>query len=269
MAFDFRNQEFEGLPAMTALAMALFEQSGLTGLIDGYVQPDCRKILTPGNAVKAMIGKLLSHNERVATSVLRDFYISAPVDRLFGDRVRIKSLEGTAFSRCLDDLFEVDLQELTFDCYRTLCRIHGLDSKLFNIDCTNFGVTALDVDADAEGVAIPQWCGHAKDGHDELLVYSMLSVTDENGILCYEKPYDGATSDSVMDRHAIEYLSTKVSPPATTLVADCKVVSRPLIELIADKGFGFVSKCPDNFGDRIRSDIVDSIESHLIPVVGT
>ena len=55
----------------------------------------------------------------------------------------------------------------------------------------------------------------------ERLVYSLLSVTDENSIVCYERPYDGAAVDSEMDRGAIEFLSEKVDPSATTLVADC------------------------------------------------
>ena len=43
----------EKVQAFPALAMALFEQSGLTELIDSRFEIDPRIKLTPGNAVKA------------------------------------------------------------------------------------------------------------------------------------------------------------------------------------------------------------------------
>lgn len=82
---------------------------------------------------------------------------------------------------------------------------YHLDSNLFNLDSTNFTIHSLDVIADRYGAAVPEWCGHAKDGHNERLVYTLLSMTDENGIVCYEKPYDGSTSDQEMDEDAIRW----------------------------------------------------------------
>ncbi len=102
---------------------------------------------------------------------------------------------------------------------------------------------------------------HAKDGHNERLVYSLLSVTDQNGIVCYERPYDGATADSEMDRGTIEFLSEKVDPKDSTLIADCKIVTAPLVTMMQDRGFGFISKCPENFGKKIRQDIIRSVST--------
>ncbi len=117
----------------------------------------------------------------------------------------------------------------------------------------------MNKNADAPEAAIPERCGHAKDGHHEKLVYSLLSVTDENRIVCYERPYDGATADSEMDRGAVEFLAGKVDPRMSTLVADCKIATGPLVELMRSKGFGFVAKCPVNFGQKVRDDIVYSV----------
>lgn len=265
MALDrTMDRDYEGLPAMPVLAMALFEQAGLTELIDSIVVPDTRKVLTPGNAVKAMVGAFFRSRGRQPLYMMERFYLSAPVDLLFGPKVNHNSLGDRAFERDLDDLFEVNLPDLIHRCYGRLCSRFGLESSLFNIDCTNFTITVLVKDADRDGATIPQRCGHAKDGHNDRLVYSMLTVTDDNGIVCYERPYDGATSDSVMDRDAIEYLSTVCDPHVTTLIGDCKIVTAPLIELMASKGFGFVSKCPNNFGEKIRQTIVDSVESDMM-----
>lgn len=138
---------------------------------------------------------------------------------------------------------------------------YHLDFNLYNLDSTNFTITSLDVTADRDGAAVPEWCGHAKDGHDERLVYTLLSMTDENGIVCYEKPYNGSTSDQKMDEDAIKYLSNKVEASISTIVADCKIATQPLVDLMIEHGFGFVTKCPDNFGKKIRSDIVYSVST--------
>ena len=142
-----------------------------------------------------------------------------------------------------------------------LCKEYGLSSNMFNIDETNFGVTSLVKEQDLIGAAVPERCGHAKDGHNERLVYSLLSITDGNGAICYERPYDGATTDGEMDRDTIEFLSAKVDPGITTLAADCKIVTGPLAKLMLEKGFGFVAKCPDNFGKKVRSRIVESVRT--------
>ena len=64
-----------------------------------------------------------------------------------------------------------------------------------------------------------------------------------------------------MDRDAIELLSSKVDPKVSTLIADCKIATGPLVELMQTKGFGFVAKCPNNFGQKARARIVESVRT--------
>ena len=258
------NKAYTGLQAPTALAMALFEQTGLRELIDSKFSIDARLKLTPGNAVKALLGNMMGTMRKNSLYNVANPYLSAPVDLLFGEKVDMPALGGRAFSRNLDRLFRKDLPVLTYECYSRLAEFYGLTSNVFNIDSTNFTINAVGKDADIEGAAVPEWCGHAKDGRDDKLVYSLLSVTDENSVLCYECPNDGATADSVMDRGAMEFLSGKVDPRESTLIADCKIATGPLIDLICEKGFGFVAKCPDNFGQRARSSIVYSVKNGIM-----
>ena len=259
-----KTVEYEGLGAVSALAMAMFEQTGLRELIDSRFETDARVKLTPGNAVKALIGDMMGSRGRSALYNVSNPFVSAPVDLLFGPKVDVPSLGGRAFSRNLDRLFGIDLPELSYDCYRRLCGFYGLSSNMFNVDSTNFTIHSLNNDADRDGAAVPGWCGHAKDGHDERMVYSLLSMTDGNGVVCYERPYDGSTSDQEMDRGAIEFLSGKVDPSETTLVADCKIATAPLVDMMCDLGFGFVAKCPDNFGNKVREDIVYSVATGIM-----
>ena len=261
MSFDLSvNEEYVGLPASVALAVAMFEQTGLRELIDSKFDIDPRQKLSPGNAVKALIGDMVGSRGRSALFNVSYKFMSAPTEELFGRKVDIKALGGTAFSRDLDKLYGLNLPDLSYECYSRLAKFYGLRSNVFNVDSTNFSITALSKESDGDA-AVPQRCGHAKDGRNDRLVYSLLSVTDENSVLCYECPYDGATADSVMDRGAIEFLSGKVDAKQSTLIADCKIATKPLVELMESEGFGFVAKCPDNFGKKVRSRIVESVRT--------
>ena len=188
------NRQTTRLQAASALAMAMFEQKGLRGLIDSKFPKDPRMKLTPGNAVKAMIGTMLSAEGRRPLFGISNLYVSSPNEKLFGEGVDDTALNARAFSRSLDRLFRKDLGELMFECYSMLCDEYGLSSNMFNIDETNFGVTSLVKEPDLMEAAFPERCGHAKNGHNERLVHSLLSVTDGNGAVCYERPYDGATT---------------------------------------------------------------------------
>ena len=134
----------EQLPAMPVLAMALFEQSGLTDLIDSEFNNDKRKILTPGNTVKSVVGANFMPMKRVPIYLLDKIYSLAPVDLLFGSKVKHGCLNDRAYERNLESLFGIDLPLLLNRCYSHLCERYGLDSSVFNIDSTNFTITSFE-----------------------------------------------------------------------------------------------------------------------------
>ena len=254
----------ENLRATAALAMAFFEQTGLRELIDSKFDIDSRQKLTPGYAVKALIGDMVGHEGRRPLYNVANPFMSAPNDLLFGEKVDVRSLGGRAFSRNLDQLFTLDLPRLTYECYELLARTYALTSRVFNIDSTNWTITPVSKEADVKGAAVPERCGHAKDKQNDRLVYTLLSITDENGVVCYERPYNGAVVDSVMDRDAIEFLAENVDPDEVTLIGDCKFATEPLVELMMEKGFGFISKCPKRFGQKAQERVIELVESKVM-----
>lgn len=252
------NSDYEGFPAAQVLAMAFFRQNGMIDIIDEAADPDVRRILTPGNAVCAFVGAMFDGRGRSALYMMRRKYASAPVDLMFGRRVRHESMNDAAFGRNLDLLYTLDLDRLHHALYRRICERHSLTSDLFHIDVTNYTVNVKAVREAPPGCAVPEFCGHAKDGRNDRRVYSLLSIADSNGVICYERPYSGSVSDGEMDRNAVIFLSGATNPRETVLVADNKIVTRPLIALMESFGFGFVSKCPAGFGGEIRDGIVYS-----------
>ena len=85
-----KNMKEEGLTATVALAMAFYEQTGLRELIDSKFDIDCRQKLTPGNAVKALIGDMMGLEGRRPLYSVHNPFKTAPNDLLFGEKVDIK-----------------------------------------------------------------------------------------------------------------------------------------------------------------------------------
>ncbi len=123
-----KNRQTTRLQAASALALTMLEQKGFTELIDSKSSKDPRIKLTPGNAVKSMIGTMLSAEGRRPLFEISNFYVSNPTDQLFGKGVDVNALNARAFFKNLDRLFKKDLGELTFECYSMLYKEYGLNS---------------------------------------------------------------------------------------------------------------------------------------------
>lgn len=93
-------------------------------------------------------------------------YMQVPAD-LNGEGISVTNINIRAFGRTLDDLFNLDLTQTTFDIYETLERRYRFLEYIYNIDSTNFSVTMLTVEPDA---IILQKNGHAKNGDKSKLI---------------------------------------------------------------------------------------------------
>ncbi|MDO5862493.1 MAG: DUF4277 domain-containing protein, partial [Thermoplasmata archaeon] len=89
---------YTGLRAMPTLAMAVLEQSGICARIDSLVKPDEQRILTPGTAVKLMVGGLYFGMGRRPLYKFDRLYAAAPLDKLCGKPVEPSNLNARAFS---------------------------------------------------------------------------------------------------------------------------------------------------------------------------
>jgi len=259
-----REQQYEGLPASSAIAMAVMERSGMRAMIDSLVKHAGDRKLTPGMAVKAMIGPIFDARKKMPLSGVRHFYSAAPTDLLFGDGVTMESLNDNALARNLDDLYDHGLEKLFWGCSSMLKRRYGFDSKIRHMDSTNYTIHAIG--PDNEGRAVPAFGGNAKDGRNDLLQYCAATVTDGDRILEYSKAYSGNTADPVMDRETLEFLKRSLVPSENTVIADCKLVNTSLITEMNDMGMGFISKLPAIFSDKVKEKVISSASSGVMDV---
>lgn len=259
-----KERAFEGVPASSAIAMAVMEESGIRELIDSQVRWDSERKLSPGNAVMAMIGPIFDHRKKLPLSGIREFYRGAPTDMLFGEGVTEESLNDKALARNLDSLHDAGLEELYWSCSRKIKSHYGFDSHVRHMDSTNYTVHAVPPDDPGDGTAVPAYGGNAKDGRNDLLQYCAATVTDGDRVLEYCRAYSGNTSDVVMNEDTLGFLIEHLDPRNDTVIADSKLVNERLISTISKAGMGFISKVPAIFSDRIRDVIIQSALTGLM-----
>lgn len=245
--------------------MAVFEECGLSELIDEAVKYKGGRRLSPGNAVKAMIGPMLSVTGKVAVCRVDDFYASAPVDVMFGDSVEHRSLNDRALGDTLDELYGSDMQDLLWRCAER-CRVkYGLSSSVYHMDATNFPVYVLaGVEEPEEGSIAPMYGGNSKNKRNDLRQYDAEIVTDGNRTLTYLRAYSGNTSDVEMNRDTVEFLKDRLDCGRSTIVADSKLVTEDLLKRLMDNDLGFISKCPENFSKKVKGTIVQLVETGVM-----
>ncbi|MDR1404924.1 MAG: IS1634 family transposase [Candidatus Methanoplasma sp.] len=264
MRIDLREETYEGIPAASALAMAVMEETGIRAYIDSIADYDRgQRMLSPGMAIKAMLGPVFDSRRKYALMNVGLFYHSAPTDLLFGEKVGHENLNESAFRRSLDTIFKMDREDVLWHCSE-MCRTrYGFSSDILFMDAANFTWYAPPPGSAAEGAAVSAFGGNAKNGRNDLAQYSLMSVTDHNGIIRYLRPYSGNTADSVMDSDTLTYLERNSDCLKTTVIADCKLVNSRLMEKMFGMDIGFVSKCPSNFAGKVRADMIESARGRM------
>ena len=256
MKMETKAHVYDGLPVFSAMAMALFETSGIATDLEERLGKDFEKrCISPTNAVKAMIGPVFDGREKLALHNISTFYTDAPVDLLF-DTARI-SMHDNAFGRALETLSGLDHSETLWSISDSLERRFGLGTDTFHMDTTNLAVYCLERDYGDEPV-VPAIPGDSKEKRPDLLHYAFMAITDSDGILRYLEPYNANLSDVEMNHRAIGFLEDKVARNRAILVADSKLASVGLVSSMIRKELGFVTRCPELFGDNAQSRAKDA-----------
>ena len=261
---DHETEEYEGISALAAIMMAMLEDSGIRGHIDSRCPHDpARRILSPGMGVKCMAGPVFDMGSKLPLYRVERSYVGAPTDLIFGPGVRPESLNDDALGRCLDTLSGMDLEELFHETAELCAARYGFSSQVRHDDGTNFKFYGQEKDAGEGGIA-PAYCGHPKDGRKDVLHYAMQYCVDSNRILRDFRGHSGNVSDVKADRDTLEFFG-RIMPEeerrGIVYVADSKLATMTSLRLAQDLGIRFVTKCPDNFGGRLKDRVIDAAEA--------
>lgn len=264
LGVSHKAETYVGLPASMAVAMALMEATGIRQAVDEACPCDPQKKLTPGMAVKAMIAPTFNIRNKDPLYLVQKAYRSAPVDRIFGrNGLTWENLNDDALGRALDALASIDLEGL-FHRISEICVEHfGFESHVYHMDCTNWSFYGIAREA-RDGIAVPAYPGHPKDGRRDLLHYALHILTDSNRIVRAMIPADGNSADSKLDAEMLDLIErsfTEEEIGMMTVVADSKLMNRANLKHMLSMGVGFVSRCPKGFGKKAQQRVKDLIRS--------
>ncbi len=176
------------------------------------------------------------------------------MDTLFSAKADRRSLNDVSPGRAMDTIFGGDLELMYYNIASRAKAQYGIVSEYCHTDGSNITITR---DPNREYGELDdnvprQMLGHPKDGRTDRLQYNFGCAADDNGLPLYFKTHDGNVTDSRMDTDALALMADFMSDNRIVAVADCKLVNEDTVNSLIWNNIPFVSKCPDNFAEKVR-----------------
>jgi len=192
------------------LIAAVIKDVGLMDMINRRLVPDEQEVITPGEAVAAMILHGLGFANR-PLSFTPQFFANNPLDLLFREGLDAEMFNRFKLGRTLEEASAYGCDLLCQELALAVCAQEGIDRRCNQLDTTSFSLTGDYVpDSDEHAIRIPH--GDSKDPRPDLKPAVLeLMVSPDGGGPFVSKSWDGHTSD------------TQVFPPrAEALLRACK-----------------------------------------------
>jgi transposase len=212
-------------------------------MIDKRLVPDEQEVITPGEAVAAMVLNGLGLANR-PLSLTPPFFANKPLDLLFREGLDAEMCNRFKLGRTLDDAHAYGCNLLFAELALAVWTHERIDLRFNHRDTTSFCLTGADV-ADRDEHAICITHGSSTDHRPDLQqVVWALMVSQDGGVPCVSKSWDGHTSDTriFQERAAALMRAFKTTPSPRSLVADatlsCEANAAQLAKL------GFITRIP-------------------------
>jgi transposase len=222
---------------------SVIKDLGLISMIDTRLVPDKQEVITPGEAVAAMILNGLGFANR-PLSLTPQFFASKPLELLFRAGIDAEMFNRFKLGRTLDEASAYGCDLLFQELALTVCAHEGIDLRFNHLDTTSFALTG-DYIPDSDEHAIRITHGYSKDHRPDLKQAVLeLMVSQDGGIPFVSKSWDGNTSDTqVFQQRAQALMSAfKDTPSPRYLVADAKLYCEDNAVHLAP--LGFVTRIP-------------------------
>jgi transposase len=212
-------------------------------MIDRRLVPDEQEVITPGEAVAAMILNGLGFANR-PLSLTPQFFASKPLDLLFRAGINAEMFNRFKLGRTLDAASAYGCDLLFQELALAVCAHEGIDLRFNHLDTTSFSLTGAYIpDSDEHAIRITH--GYSKDHRPDLKQAVLeLMVSQDGGIPFVSKSWDGNTSDTqVFQQRAQALMSAfKATPSPRYLVADAKLYCEDNAVHLAP--LGFITRIP-------------------------
>ena len=222
---------------------SVIKDLGLIAMIDTRLVPDDQEVITPGEAVAAMILNGLGFANR-PLSLTPQFFASKPLDLLFRPGIDAEMCNRFQLGRTLDEAYAYGCALLFQELALAICAQEGIDLRFNHLDTTSFALTGEYLpDRDEHAMRIPH--GYSKDHRPDLKQAVLeLMVSQDGGVPFVSKSWDGNTSDTQVFQKRAEALMHvfQDTPSPRYLVADATLYCEDNAAHLAQ--FGFITRIP-------------------------
>jgi transposase len=222
---------------------SVIKDLGLIDMINARLMPDAQEVLTPGEAVAGMILNGLGF-ANWPLSLTPQFFANKPLDLLFHDGLKAEHFNRFKLGRTLDEAYTYGCDALFQELALAVCAQEGIDQRFNHLDTTSFTLTGAFVpDSDEHAILITH--GYSKDHRPDLKqVVLELMVSQDGGVPCVSKSWDGHTSDIHVCQERAQALMTAFehTPSPRYLVADAKLYHADHAPHL--KPMGFITRIP-------------------------
>jgi transposase len=223
---------------------SVIKDLGLIDMINARLVPDAQEALTPGEAVAGMILNGLGFANR-PLSLTPQFFANKPLDLLFHEGLEAEPFNRFKLGRTLDEAYTYGCDALFQELALAVCAQEGIDQRFNHLDTTSFSLTGEYVpDSDEHAILITH--GYSKDHRPDLKqVVLELMVSQDGGVPCVSKSWDGNTSDIHVFQERAQALLTAFAhtPSPRYLVADAKLYHADNATHL--KPMGFITRIPN------------------------
>src|SRR5262252_3498583 len=225
------------------LIASVIKDLGLIDMIDTRLVPDAQEVITPGEAVAAMILNGLVFANR-PLSLTPQFFANKPLDLLFREGIDAEMFNRFKLGRTLEEAHAYGCDLLFEALALAICAQEGIDLRFNHLDTTSFALTG-DYVPDRDEYAIRITHGYSKDHRPDLKQAVLeLMVSQDGGVPFVSKSWDGNTSDTQVFQQRAEALmcAFKDTPTPRYLVADAKLSCEDNAVHLAK--LGFITRIP-------------------------
>ena len=228
----------------SGIVAGVIDEMGLVEQINQRLKQHPLQVVSPGQAVKAMILNGLGFVS-APLYLFEQFFVGKATEHLLGEGIRAEHLNDDRMGRVLDELYEVGLSELFVEIALKAAQRFGVATTSVHLDSSSFHVdgeyeqTATEGD---EAAAIAITYGYSRDHRADLKQFVVdLMCSGDGDIPLYLRVGDGNESDKAVFAQLMRQFQAQLNFDAL-FVADSALYSQENLQALA--GLRWVSRVP-------------------------
>jgi transposase len=231
----------------SGIVAGVIDEMGLVEQINQRLKQHPLQVVSPGQAVKAMILNGLGFVS-APLYLFEQFFVGKATEHLLGEGIRAEHLNDDRMGRVLDELYEVGLTELFVEIALKAAQRFGVATTSVHLDSSSFHVDGEYEKSATEGdepVAIAITYGYSRDHRADLKQFVVdLMCSGDGDIPLYLRVGDGNESDKAVFAQLMRQFKAELNFDAL-FVADSALYSQENLQALA--GLRWLTRVPATF----------------------